>query len=59
MHHDPRATTPQQLAWQQCRAQPGVQRVTLLSPTADIVIGQGEVARCTAKTVTLSDKTDV
>lgn len=42
-----------------CLHQPGVQRVTLLSPTADIVIGQGEVARCTAKTVTLSDKTDV
>lgn len=36
-----------------CLHQPGVQRVVLESPTADIVIAPNEAAHCTAETITL------
>ena len=39
--------------------QPGVQRVNLTSPVADLVIGEGESAYCTSVDVTVSGSTDV
>lgn len=39
--------------------QSGVQNVVLTSPTADIVIGDGEASYCTAITITVAGATDV
>lgn len=39
--------------------QSGVQNVVLASPTADIVIGDGEASYCTAITITVAGATDV
>lgn len=39
--------------------QPGVQNVTLTSPTASLVLGDGQASYCTAITVTVADDTDV
>lgn len=39
--------------------QPGVQNVTLASPAASLVIGEGEAAACTAITVTTAGATNV
>lgn len=39
--------------------QPGVQRVNLISPAANMVIGTGEAGFCESITVTASDQTDV
>lgn len=39
--------------------QPGVQRVNLASPTANLVIDEGEASHCTAITVTVAGSTDV
>lgn len=39
--------------------QPGTQRVNLTSPSANLVIGEGEASYCTAITVTLASATDV
>ncbi len=39
--------------------QPGVQRVNLIAPIADIVIGDGEASYCTGITVTVPEATDV
>lgn len=39
--------------------QPGVQRVSLISPAADIPIGEGEASYCTGITLTLAEATDV
>lgn len=39
--------------------QPGVQRVSLISPAADIPIGDGEASYCTGITLTLAEATDV
>lgn len=39
--------------------QPGVQRVNLTSPTANLVIGDGEASYCTGITVTVAGNTDV
>ena len=39
--------------------QPGVQNVTLTSPTASLVLGDGQASYCTALTITVADDTDV
>lgn len=39
--------------------QPGVQRVNLTAPTANLTIGEGEASYCTAITVTVAGATDV
>lgn len=39
--------------------QPGVQNVKLTSPTASLVLGDGQASFCTAITVTVADDTDV
>lgn len=39
--------------------QPGVQNVTLISPAASLVIGDGQASFCTNINVTLADDTDV
>lgn len=39
--------------------QPGVQRVNLTSPTANLVIGDGQASYCTSITVTVAGTTDV
>lgn len=39
--------------------QPGVQNVTLTSPTASLVLGDGQASYCTAITVTVAGETDV
>lgn len=39
--------------------QPGVQNVTLTSPTASLVLGDGQASYCTAITITVADDTDV
>lgn len=39
--------------------QPGVQRVDLTAPAANLVIGTGEASYCTGITVTLAEATDV
>lgn len=39
--------------------QPGVQNVALTSPTASLVLGDGQASYCTAITVTVADDTDV
>lgn len=39
--------------------QPGVQRVNLAAPTANLVIGDGEASYCTAITLTVAGETDV
>lgn len=39
--------------------QPGVQRVNLTSPTANLVIGSGQASYCTSITVTAAGATDV
>lgn len=39
--------------------QPGVQRVELASPTANLVIGNGEASYCTSISVTVAEGTDV
>lgn len=39
--------------------QPGVQNVTLTSPTASLVLGDGQASYCTGINVTVADNTDV
>lgn len=39
--------------------QPGVQNVTLISPTASLVLGEGQASYCTGINVTLAETTDV
>ncbi|WP_417777084.1 baseplate assembly protein [Stutzerimonas xanthomarina] len=39
--------------------QPGVQRVELASPAANIIIGHGEASHCTGITLTVAGQTDV
>lgn len=39
--------------------QPGVQNVSLTSPTASLVLGDGQASYCTAITVTVAGETDV
>lgn len=39
--------------------QPGVQNVTLNSPTASLVLGEGQASYCTSINVTLAETTDV
>lgn len=39
--------------------QPGVQNVSLTSPTASLVLGDGQASYCTAINVTVADDTDV
>jgi phage-related baseplate assembly protein len=39
--------------------QPGVQRVNLAAPTANLVISEGQASNCTAITVTVAGATDV
>ena len=39
--------------------QPGVQRVNLTAPTANLVIGSGQASYCTSITVTVAEATDV
>ena len=39
--------------------QPGVQNVDLISPTASLVLGDGQASYCTAINVTVADNTDV
>lgn len=39
--------------------QPGVQRVELSSPSANLVIGDGEASHCTAITLSVAEQTDV
>jgi phage-related baseplate assembly protein len=39
--------------------QPGVQRVNLAAPVANLVIGEGEASHCTAVTLTVAGLTDV
>lgn len=39
--------------------QPGVQRVELAAPVANLVIGDGEASHCTAITLTVAGQTDV
>lgn len=39
--------------------QPGVQNVTLTSPAASLVLGDGQASYCTAINVTVADETDV
>jgi len=39
--------------------QPGVQRVNLTSPSANLVIGDGQASYCTSITVTTAGATDV
>lgn len=39
--------------------QPGVQNVYLTSPTASLVLGDGQASYCTAITITVADDTDV
>lgn len=39
--------------------QPGVQNVTLTSPTASLVLGDGQASYCTSINVTVADNTDV
>lgn len=39
--------------------QPGVQRVELAAPTANLVIGDGEASYCTGITLTIAGETDV
>lgn len=39
--------------------QPGVQNVTLISPTASLVLGEGQASYCTNINVTMAETTDV
>jgi phage-related baseplate assembly protein len=39
--------------------QPGVQRVNLTAPTANLTISNGQASYCTAITVTIAGATDV
>lgn len=39
--------------------QPGVQRVELIAPTANLVVGDGEASYCTGITLTIAGQTDV